>query len=140
MTHFRLFLGKRQGEGDMATTTAMSSKGKPIRRSSRLSESVRVTVSGVDSYRGPYREQVSTTTVSAHGCKYESKRDVFTNSRVTLEITDGKRGKPVAARGLVKYVVRPLDPSGYFQTAIELEDPGNIWGIASPPTDWLPFC
>ena len=139
---FVIMLGETtQARGDMATTTAMSSKGKPIRRSSRINETVRLTVSGVDSYRGPYREQVSTTTVSAHGCKYDSKRDVFTNSRVTLEIGDGKQGsKPIAARGLVKYVVRPLDPSGYFQTAIELEDPGNIWGIASPPTDWLPFC
>jgi hypothetical protein len=96
---------------------------------------------GVDSYRGPYREQVSTVSVSCHGCKYESKHDVLTNSWVMLELPDKeKEGESVSARGLVKWVKRPIDTTGIYETAIELEDPGNIWGINAPPQDWLTFC
>jgi hypothetical protein len=36
-------------------------------------------------------------------------------------------------------VDRPKDPNGLFQTAVELESPGNIWGIDAPPQDWLLF-
>jgi hypothetical protein len=96
---------------------------------------------GVDSYRGPYREQVSTVTVSCHGCRYESKHDVLTNSWVMLELNGKDHGsETVSARGLVKWVKRPLDTNGVYETAIELEDPGNIWGIDTPPQDWLSFC
>jgi hypothetical protein len=40
---------------------------------------------------------------------------------------------------LVKWVKRPTDTSGTFETAIEFENPGNIWGIDAPPQDWLTF-
>jgi hypothetical protein len=33
-----------------------------------------------------------------------------------------------------------MDTSGVFETAIELENPGNIWGIDAPPQDWLTLC
>jgi hypothetical protein len=46
--------------------------------------------------------------------------------------------KPVSARGRVKWVAGLQ--GGVFETAVELEDPGNVWGIATPPKDWLPFC
>jgi uncharacterized protein YicC (UPF0701 family) len=96
---------------------------------------------GVDSYRGPYREEVATVIVSCHGCRYESKHDVLTNSWVMLELNGKDHGKEtVSARGLVKWVKRPLDATGTYETAIELEEPGNIWGVDSPPQDWLAFC
>jgi hypothetical protein len=115
---------------------------RPLRRSTRLNTVVPLTVVGVDSYRGPYREIVSTVTVSCHGCKYESKYDVLTNSWVMLELpAKEKEGESVSARGLVKWVKRPADTTtGVYETAIELEDPGNIWGIDAPPQDWLTFC
>ena len=46
---------------------------------------------------------------------------------------------PVTARGLVKWVQRSVDNGGPHQTAIEFEDPGNIWGIPEPPTDWVEY-
>ena len=124
----------------MSTTSAVNDLVRPLRRSTRLNTAVPITVMGVDSYRGPYREDVSTVTVSAHGCKYESKHDVLTNSWVMLELPPKEKGESVSARGLVKWVKRPLDTSGTFETAIELENPGNIWGIDAPPQDWLTFC
>ncbi len=124
----------------MSTTSAVNDLVRPLRRSTRLSAAVPITVMGVDSYRGPYREDTSTVTVNAHGCKYESKHDVLTNSWVMLELPPKEKGESVSARGLVKWVKRPTDTSGIFETAIELENPGNIWGIDTPPQDWLTFC
>jgi hypothetical protein len=125
----------------MSNTSTASDLTRPLRRSTRLNAAVPITVMGVDSYRGPYREEVSTVAVSCHGCRYESKHDVLTNSWVMLELNPTNHGTDtISARGLVKWVKRPLDANGTYETAIELEDPGNIWGIDSPPQDWVAFC
>jgi|HubBroStandDraft_6_1064221.scaffolds.fasta_scaffold178043_2 hypothetical protein len=123
----------------MSNSPIVSSAHRPARRSTRLSEAVLMRVEGVDSYRGPYSEEVSTVSVSAHGCKYFSKHQVLSNALVILEMKNGKAdAKPVSARGRVKWVAGLQ--GGVFETAVELEDPGNVWGIATPPKDWLPFC
>jgi hypothetical protein len=46
---------------------------------------------------------------------------------------------PISRRGRVKWTQRPEERGGLGLTAVELEEPGNFWGIASPPSDWLPF-
>jgi hypothetical protein len=100
-------------------------------------------VTGVDAYRGPYCEQVTAETFSCHGCRYKSKHDVPIDSEVMLELKGGPLGdQPVFARGVVKSLERPGegDHNILFSTSIELEEPGNIWNIASPPEDWLSFC
>jgi hypothetical protein len=115
--------------------------GRGARRSTRVNQAIRLAVAGVDSFRGPYHEEVSTLTVNCHGCKYESKYEVLPNAFVTLELNgNGKDSKPISTRGHVKWTQRPTEQGGRFQTAIELDAPGNIWGIDSPPSDWLPFC
>jgi hypothetical protein len=125
----------------MSNTSTASDLARPLRRSTRLNAVVPITVMGVDSYRGPYREDVSTVSVSCHGCRYESKHDVLTNSWVMLELNGKDHGtETVSARGLVKWVKRPPETAGTYETAIEFEDPGNIWGIDAPPQDWLTFC
>ena len=66
----------------MSNSPIVSSAHRPARRSTRLSEAVLMRVEGVDSYRGPYSEEVSTVSVSAHGCKYYSKHQVLSNALV----------------------------------------------------------
>ena len=123
----------------MSNSPIVSSAHRPSRRSTRLSEAILMRVEGVDSYRGPYSEEVSTVSVSAHGCKYYSKHQVLSNALVILEMKGNKPdAKPVSARGRVKWVAGLQ--GGVFETAVELEDPGNVWGVAAPPKDWLPFC
>ena len=113
---------------------------RPVRRSTRVEHAIPLKVEGVDSFRGPYSEEVSTVAISCHGFKYLSKHQVLTNALVVLELKNSKPNvPPISARGRVKWVDRPKDPAGLFQTAVELESPGNIWGIDSPPQDWLPF-
>ena len=112
---------------------------RPVRRSTRVDRAIPVTVMGIDSWRGPYREQVSTITISAHGCKYESKYQVTSDSLVILELNGTNPTEPpLSARGRVKWMKRP-ENGEMFQTAIELEEPANIWGLQEPPKDWLRY-
>lgn len=122
----------------MATNAATDSV-KPTRRSTRVDCSIPMIVSGVDAWRGPYTENVSTVTVSAHGCKYSSAHQVVNDSVVILEFKGDRSKTARSARGRVKYVKRPSNSGQMFETAIELEHPGNVWGLDQPPTDWAPF-
>src|ERR1700733_3386071 len=85
--------------------------GRSLRRSTRLNQIIAITVVGVDSYRGPYREEVSTVTINCHGCRYQSKYEVFTNAWVILEIPATKKpgDTPQIARGIVKWVQRSVN-------------------------------
>jgi hypothetical protein len=113
--------------------------GRGARRSTRVNRAIPVVIAGVDSFRGPYQEEVSTIAVSCHGCRYESKYEVLPEASVILQLSPKTpNSKPISTRGRVKWTKRP-ESGGLFQTAIELEQPGNIWGIDSPPSDWLPF-
>ena len=117
-----------------------SAASRPARRSTRVEYAIPLKVEGVDSFRGPYSEAVSTQTISCHGFKYLSKHQVLANALVVLQLENKKpNSPPISARGRVKWVDRPKDPTGLFQTAVELESPGNIWGIDAPPQDWLLF-
>jgi len=121
-------------------SSAASTPGRPARRSTRLEETVPITVKGVDVERGPYCEPVSTSSISCHGCKYESKYEVVDNSVVILELDGAKPGAgATTTRGRVKWSKRPPYPGALFQTAIEFDIPGNVWGIKKAPGDWFPF-
>lgn len=123
----------------MSNSSLAVHSGTKTRRSTRVNKAVQLAVEGVDSFRGPYHEEVSTLTLNAHGCLYESNHEVLNNAFVVLQL-NGKDSKPVSARGHVKWTQRPVQSGGLHLTAIELDSPGNIWGIDSPPGDWLPFC
>jgi hypothetical protein len=113
--------------------------GRGARRSTRVNRAIPLVVAGVDSFRGPYQEEVSTIAVSCHGCRYESKYEVLPEASVILQLNPKTpNSKPISTRGRVKWTKRP-ESGGLFQTAIELEQPGNIWGIDAPPSDWIPF-
>jgi hypothetical protein len=120
-------------------SSAASTPARPARRSTRLEEIIPVTVRGVDVERGPYCEGVSTSSISCHGCKYESKYEVVDNSVVILELSGGKPSASTTTRGRVKWSKRPPYPGALFQTAIEFDVPGNVWGIKAAPSDWFPF-
>jgi hypothetical protein len=125
----------------MANTSAAANSYRAARRSTRRDQAVLITVSGVDSRRGPYSEKVSTLIISCHGCKYPSKYQVLPDAWVTLELTPEKADSPkVSARGRVKWVQRNGESGGPFYTAVEFEEPHNIWKVDSSPEDWLPFC
>ena len=126
---------------DTIALNELAEAGRIARRGTRIDHSVSITVMGNDTWRGPYREQVTTINVSPHGCKYESKHPVMNGFLVIIELASEKSGEePIHVRGRVKWVKRPQSTADPFQTAVELEEGVNVWGVSSPPEDWLPYC
>src|SRR5258708_15763428 len=110
------------------------------RRSTRIVQAVPLTVSGVDALGRAFQERTSTLTINCHGTRYQSKHYVLKNMWVTLEVPHPEPGRePRAVRGKVAWIQRPRSVRQLFQIALELEYPGNVWGIAFPPEDWFPF-
>ena len=110
------------------------------RRSTRIVQAVPITVSGTDALGQPFKERTTTVMVNCHGCKYQSKHYVLKNMWVNLEVPHPEPGHaPRRVRGKVAWIQRPRTVRQLFQVALELEQPGNAWGIAFPPDDWFAF-
>jgi hypothetical protein len=93
----------------------------------------------VGALREPYQEQVSTLTISCHGCTYQTKHEVLQGEVVFLEVKPSKEGTSgSSSRARVKWVHRLAAPERGYQVGVELENAGNIWEIPSPPEDWFP--
>jgi hypothetical protein len=102
-------------------------------------QAVPLTVTGVDALGRSFQERTSTLIINCHGCRYQSKHYVLKNMWVTVELPHPEPGRePRAARGRVTWIQRPRTVRELFQVGVELEFPGNIWGIAFPPPDWFP--
>jgi hypothetical protein len=126
---------------DMVQENAMNA-GEELRkrRSSRIVQAVPLVVSGVDALGRPFQERTSSLIINCHGCRYQSKHYVLKNMWVTLEIPHAEAGQPPRqVRGRVAWIQRPRTVRQLFQVALELELPGNVWGIGFPPEDWGNF-
>jgi hypothetical protein len=109
------------------------------RRSTRIDRALPVAVQGVGALREPYQEQVSTLSISCHGCTYQTKHEVLQGEVVFLDVKASKDGSTgSSSRARVKWVHRLAAPDRGYQVAVELESAGNIWEIPSPPEDWFP--
>lgn len=128
-------------------TTEMSTEGavNPTtelrkRRSTRIVQAVPLVVTGVDALGRPFAERTSTLIINCHGCRYQSKHYVLKNMWVHLEVPHPDPGQaPRRVRGKIAWIQRPRTVRQLFQVALELEAPGNVWGIGFPPEDWFVF-
>jgi PilZ domain len=102
-----------------------------IRRSTRLPLEVPVLVTSLNP-TAPYSEQCNTTLVNAHGCGLIVPRELAHGIQVRLEIVSAKRHTTARVAEVV-----PLggDPETWL-VGLELEVPGNFWGIEYAPADW----
>ena len=102
-----------------------------IRRSTRLPLEVPVLVTSLEAGMH-FSEQCNTTLVNAHGCGLIAPRAFVLGVQVRLEIVSAKRH----TRARVGEVV-PLggDPETWL-IGLELDTPGNFWGIDYAPADW----
>jgi hypothetical protein len=108
------------------------------RRSTRIVQAVPLVVTGVDALGRPFAERTSTLIINCHGCRYQSKHYVLKNMWVNLEVPHAEPGhSPRRVRGKVAWIQRPRTVRQLFQVALELEAPGNVWGIGFPPEDWF---
>jgi hypothetical protein len=110
------------------------------RRTTRIVQAVPLTVTGVDALGRPFQERTSSLIINCHGCRYQSKHYVLKNMWVTFEVPHNESGRePRHVRARVNWIQRPRTVRELFQIGVELEIPGNVWGIAFPPSDWFPF-
>src|SRR3984885_3267131 len=104
------------------------------RRSDRLFEPVPLVVRGIDLLGQAFEERPATLALNLHGCRYSSKHHLPKNTWVTLELPQARNHPNVRAR--VAWVQRPHSIRDFFQVAVELEGPANIWDVDAPPADW----
>lgn len=102
-----------------------------IRRSTRLPLEVPVRVTSLKP-ADPFSEQCNTTLVNAHGCGLIAPSAITLGIQVRLEIVSAKRHTTARVAEVV-----PLggDPETWL-VGLELEVPGNFWGIEYAPSDW----
>jgi hypothetical protein len=102
-----------------------------IRRSTRLPLEIPVLVTSLDPSR-PASAHGNTTLVNAHGCGLIVPRELAHGIQVRLEIVSAKRNTTARVAEVV-----PLggDPETWL-VGLELEIPGNFWGIEYAPSDW----
>ena len=130
------------GETTEATPTGVTSTSSELRkrRSTRIVQAVPLQVTGVDALGRPFVERTSSLILNCHGCRYQSKHYVLKNMWVRLEIPHPEENhEPRMVRGRVAWIQRPRTVRQLFQVALELEVPGNVWGIGFPPEDWFNF-
>src|ERR1700730_13891954 len=88
---------------------------KDDRRSTRISETVRVNVSGEGKLGTVFSESTLTLAENCHGCSYPSRNEHRKGSWVTLEFpnqTSNPRTHPVRAQ--VRFVRLPHNPKHHY--------------------------
>jgi gas vesicle protein len=111
-----------------------------MRRSTRIDRSVPLIIFGQSRSGEPFVERTVSTSVNLHGCRYPSRHDYGVGTWITLQVVGlNVEPKPPAVRARVRSIHPSQSTRELQQVGVELEVPGNFWGIAAPPQDWLRF-
>ena len=102
------------------------------RRSTRLSISIPIFISGVDASGKSFRESARTLVVNKHGGKIATTHQLVMGSEILIE-NPTMRAK---AKASVIWVGTTMSPDNMMQVGLQLLKAQNIWGIAFPPEDW----
>lgn len=133
-------VNENQDEVEMNTPTFSQShrsvRDTDLRRSSRVERPISLIVLGTNRRGEIFQERTSAVSVNLHGCRYSSRHEYSPDGWVTLQVTgtDGVNSRPVRAR--VRSVFTSPGPRELCQVGVELETPGNVWGISTLPEDW----
>ena len=112
----------------MATGTQTS----PIqRRSSRIRWEISIRVTSLDPAQ-PFMDQCQTLVVNPQGCGVRFGRAVNAGTPVQL---DGLPGTGSVTARVANCVSVGAD-SKLWLVGLALDEPGNVWGVQSPPADW----
>ncbi len=115
-----------------------NSVGEDARRSTRIERSVPLIVFGQNRMGEPFVERTVSTSLNLHGCRYPSRHDYGIGSWVTLQVVGlNVEPKPPAVRARVRSVHTSQSTRELQQVGVELENPGNVWGVVAPPQDWM---
>jgi uncharacterized protein YicC (UPF0701 family) len=112
--------------------------GEDARRSTRIERSVPLIVFGQNRRGEPFVERTVSTSLNLHGCRYPSRHDYGVGSWVTMQVVGlNADPKPLAVRARVRSVHMSQSARELQQVGVELENPGNVWGVVTPPQDWM---
>jgi len=108
------------------------------RRSTRIERSVPLIVFGENNVGEPFVERTVSTSVNLHGCRYPSRHEYGVGTWVTLQVVGlNVEPAPPAIRARVRSIHASQSTRELQQVGVELETPANVWGIVTPPLDWL---
>jgi len=102
-----------------------------MRRSTRIPLVIPVLLTSLDP-RTIFSERCQTIVVNSHGCGLRSSRAIPTGIPVRLEILTGKG---TATARIVGSAPVGTDRT-VWMVGVELDQPGNIWGVHPAPLDW----
>ena len=108
---------------------APASKFEAMRRSTRVRAEIPVRVRSTDPAH-PFDIVTRTLIVNAQGCGLHAPTDLPIGVPVELAIED----RVVFGRILNSTAVDA--DKGSWVAGIQLDKPGNVWGLSSPPADW----
>lgn len=108
------------------------------RRSTRIERSVPLIVFGENTVGETFVERTVSTSVNLHGCRYPSRHEYGVGTWVTLQVVGlSVEPPPPAIRAKVRSIHASQSTRELQQVGVELEAPANVWGIVTPPQDWL---
>jgi hypothetical protein len=102
------------------------------RRSTRLDVVVPIILTGRDASGWPFREETETSTVNLHGGRLKTRHQVLVGMQVGIE--NPRTG--AAEKAICVRVEDPAPGQIFHYIAVQLINPGNVWGIETPPADW----
>lgn len=102
------------------------------RRSTRLSISIPVVISGMAADGHSFREAVRTLIVNKHGGKIATAQHLTLNSEITVE----NLALSVVAKANVVWLSDKHHVADLHHVGLQLVEAQNVWGIAFPPDDW----
>jgi hypothetical protein len=107
-----------------------------MRRSTRVPHTVLMDVSGKNYLGLPIEDRTSTLSVNYYGCSYQSRYAFPVGTQVTLGISRHDHPQALRIGARVKSVRLPGSPTQLYRVGVELEKPGNVWGLPTTPPDW----
>ena len=110
--------------------------GVELRRSKRIHKAVRLMILGRNLEGQPYRETMSTVSLSLHGCCFQSWHDSQIGAKVELRLTEQLMERSPLVRARVRYVRPPMSHSGLFQIGVEFDTPPREWLSLQVETTW----
>jgi len=101
------------------------------RRGTRISRQIPLTITSLDPVN-PFSEAGVTLLVNPQGCAARFGRPLEIGAAIRLD------GLPVKHNVTARVVncIKPEKYEKFWILGLTLDEPGNVWGIESPPADW----
>ena len=104
------------------------------RRSTRVTISIHIFISGVDADGNNFSESVHTQVVNHHGGKIATTHHLAMGTEVLIE----NRAMGVVAKTRVVWLGEKDEAGALIPVGLALLEPQNVWGMTFPPDDWRP--